>query len=152
MFTPQPKPKNRKLINLIQGSVSQGGFKRGYMSWVSDSRMPIDALADLTNADLDQDNLPRPRPSLVLYGEQPLGTMLGVGTFIKIVAGKPEKWEISMQVVGGVGKVHVRKDGATWVAAGGSGNSYNASAIVNFCQSGNRVYVSNGTDAMSYYD
>lgn len=114
--------------------------------------MPLDALADLTNATLDQDNLPRPRPSLVLFGAQPLGEMLGVGTYIKIVGGKPEKWDISMQVIAGVGKVHIRKNGGTWVAATGAGNSYSDEALVNFCQSGNRVYVSNATNAMSYYD
>lgn len=151
MFRPSPKPKSRKPINLIQGGPQMGGFKKGYQSFVTDSRMPIDALADLTNADLDQDNLPRPRPSLILYGSQPLGAVIGMGTFIKIVAGKPEKWEISMQVIAGVGKIHVRKDGGLWVAAGGS-NTYSSTAIVNFCQTGNRVYVSNGSDAMSYYD
>lgn len=144
--------KKRSPIDVTQGAPRDRGFKKGYMSFVTDSRMPIDALADLTNATLDQDNLPRPRPSLVLHGEQPLGTVIGAGTFIKIVDGRPEKWDISMQVVGGVGKIHRRKDGGTWVAASGSGNSYDDEARVNFCQSGNRVYVSNATDPMSYYD
>lgn len=57
-----------------------------------------------------------------------------------------------MQVIAGVGKVHIRKDGDTWVAATGAGNSYDDEAIANFCQSGNRVYISNTTDSMSYYD
>lgn len=151
MFIPKSAPKKRKLINIVQGSPSQGGFKRGYISFVQDSRMPQDALSDLTNADLDQDNLPRPRPSLVLFGTQPLGTVIGVGTFIKIVSGSPEKWDITMQVISGAGKIHVRKDGGSWTEAGGV-NSYDATATVNFCQSGNRVYVSNGVNAMSYYD
>lgn len=151
MFTPSQTKKQRRKIDITQGSPENKGFKKGYMSFVTDSRMPFDALADLTNATLDQDNLPRPRESLVLYGEQPLGTSLGFGTFIKVVSGVPEKWDISMQVIGGVGKVHVRKDGNTWVAAGGT-NSYSSTAIVNFCQSGNRVYISNGVTAMSYYN
>jgi hypothetical protein len=144
--------RRRKEVSVTQGGPAGGGFKKGYMSFVTDSRMPFDALADLTNMTLDQDNLPRPRPSLVEFGEQPLGTMLGVGTFIKIVAGVPQKWDISMQVIAGVGKIHVRKDGETWVAATGAGNSYDDEAVVNFCQSANRVYVSNGVNAMSYYD
>ena len=147
---PQKRTK-RRVINVTQGAPSDRGFKKGYQSFITDSRMPIDALADMTNITLDQDNLPRPRPSLVEYGEQPLGTVLGVGTFIKIVSGQPEKWDISMQVIGGVGKIHVRKDGNTWVAATGA-NTYNSTATVNFCQSGNRVYVSNGVNTMSYYD
>lgn len=151
MFTPSQKRKGRKQINIVQGSAANGGFKRGYQSFVSDSRTPFDALSDMTNVTLDQDNLPRPRQSLVLLGGQPLGAMLGVGTFIKIVSGQPEKWDISMQVIGGYGKIHTRKDGGTWVAAGGT-NQYSSTAMVNFCQSGNRVYASNGIDNMSYYD
>ena len=151
MYNPKPTPKRRKQIDVTQGSPAQGGFRKGYQSFVTDSRTPLDALNDLTNATLDQDNLPRPRPSLMLFGEQPLGTVLGVGTFIKTVAGVPEKWDISMQVIGGVGKVHTRKDGNTWVAATGT-NSYDATAQVNFCQTGDRVYVSNAVNAMSYYN
>jgi len=151
MFTPSQKRKGRKQINIVQGSAANGGFKRGYQSFVSDSRTPFDALSDMTNVTLDQDNLPRPRQSLVLFGGQPLGAMLGVGTFIKIVSGQPEKWDISMQVIGGYGKIHTRKDGGTWVAAGGT-NQYSSTAMVNFCQSGNRVYASNGINNMSYYD
>jgi hypothetical protein len=151
MFVPKPTPKRRKEINITQGAPSGGGWKKGYQSFVTDSRTPLDALNDLTNATLDQDNLPRPRPSLILFGSQPLGTVLGVGTFIKIVSGVPEKWDISMQVIAGVGKVHTRKDGGTWVAATGT-NSYSSTAQVNFCQSGDRVYVSNAVNAMSYFN
>lgn len=151
MFLPKLTLPKRKVIDLIQGAPAQGGFKRGYQSFVQDSRMPIDGLSDLTNATLDQDNLPRPRPSLILFGEQPLGAVIGVGTFIKMVDGVPEKWDISMQVISGVGKVHVRKDGETWVAADDADNSYDDESAVNFCQSGNRVYISNKTDTMSYY-
>lgn len=151
MYTPSPSQRKRKQIAITQGAPAQSGFKKGYMSFTTDSRMAFDALADMTNATLDQDNLPRPRPSLALHGQQPLGTMLGVSTFVKIVSGHPEKWDISVQVIAGVGKVHVRKDGDTWVAATGT-NAYDDEAIVNFCQSGNRVYISNGVNNMSYYD
>lgn len=151
MFSPQAKKKQRIPIDLTQGSPKGGGFRKGYQSFVEDSRTPLDALNDLTNATLEQDNLPRPRPSLILHGEQPLGTGLGFGTFIKIVLGVPEKWDISVQVIAGVGKIHTRKDGGTWTVAGGT-NAYNDTAKVNFCQSGGRVYISNGINAMSYYD
>lgn len=151
MFTPSPKTTNRRKLDITQGAPDDGGFKRGYMSFISDSRMPLDGLADLTNMTLDQDNMPRPRPSLILFGEQPLGTGLGFSTYIKIVSGLPEKWDISIQDISGTGKIHVRKDGGTWVAAGGT-NAYDDEAEVNFCQSANRVYVSNGVDPMSYYD
>lgn len=153
MYTLTPvKRSSRRAIDITQGSPETKGFKKGYVSYTADSRTPLDALSDMTNITLEQDNLPRPRESLVLYGSQPLGTGLGFDTFIKIVAGLPEKWDISMQVVGGVGKVVVRKDGGTWTASTGAGNSYSATAVATFCQSGNRVYVSNKTNAMSYLD
>ena len=152
MYTLRPvAAKRRRRIDITQGAPSGGGFKRGYQSYVTDSRMPLDALADLTNSTLDQDNLPRPRPSLVEYGSQPLGTGLGFSTFIKIASGQPEKWDISMQVIAGVGKVHVRKDGGAWVAATGT-NTFDGTTVASFCQSGNRVYVSNGVDNMTYYN
>jgi hypothetical protein len=89
---------------------------------------------------------------LIPFGGQPLGTVIGGGTFIKIVSGNPEMWDISMQVISGVGKVHVRKDGGAWVASVHADNSYDDEAIVNFCQTGGRVYISNGVNEMSYYD
>lgn len=152
MFIPSQIKSRNKVIELVQGSPSQRGFKRGYQSFTQDSRTPLDALSDLTNATLEQDNLPRPRPSLILFGGQPVGAVLGVGTYIKNVSGTPEKWDISMQVSDGAGKIYVRKDGGSWTASSHADNSYDAEAIVNFCQSGGRVYISNGTDSMSYYN
>lgn len=152
MFRPSSPKKRRKVINIIQGAASGSGFKRGYQSFVTDSRTPFDALSDMTNVTLDQDNLPRPRESTVLFGSQPLGEVIGADTFIKIVNGLPEKWDITMQVIGGVGKVHTRKDGGDWTVATGAGNSYDDEAIATFCQSGNRVYISNASDSMSYFD
>ncbi len=152
MYQAQPVQKKRRELNITQGAPDSNGYKKGYQSFVTDSRTPLDALSDLTNATLEQDNLPRPRPSLVLMGQQPLGTILGVGTYIDTTTGSPVKYDISMQVIGGVGKIHTRKDGDTWVAATGAGNSYSQTATVNFCQSGNRVYISNAIDTMSYFN
>lgn len=111
MFQAAPIKKRRKEINLTQGAASGNGFKKGYQSFVTDSRTPLDALNDLTNATLDQDNLPRPRMSLVLMGAQPLGTGLGFSTYINVGTGSPIKYDISMQVIGGVGKIHTVKTG-----------------------------------------
>lgn len=152
MFQAQPIAKKRRELNITQGSPSQKGFKDGYQSFVTDSRTPLTALSDLTNCVLDQDNLPRPRPSLGLYGEQPLGACLGFGTYIDTTTSTAVSYDISVQVIAGIGKIHTRKNGETWVAATGAGNSYSATAKVNFCQSGNRVYISNGVNAMSYFD
>lgn len=145
MFTPQTKQKPRKLLNLYQTK-----YAKGVITSLADSIIPLDGLADLTNAELVQDARPRPRPSLIARAGDLAGTaIIGIGTFVKIVDGLPENWEISMQVVGGVGKICVRKDTDDWDEIGGS---YDEAAWAQFCQSNNRVYVSNGVDDMSYFD
>lgn len=147
MFTPPRGQKKRKPID-----VRQTKFNKGYISTLADSRIPQDGLADALNISLEQDGLPRPRPSLIRYGEQPLGAVIGVGTFTKIVSGQPEHWEISMQVVTGVGKIHIRQDGGAWTLIVDADNSYDDESWATFTQSNNRVYVSNGVNNMSYYD
>lgn len=147
MFVPKKARKPRPPINIVQRK-----FNKGYVSTLSDSRIPNDGLADALNITLEQDGLPRPRPSLVRYGEQPLGTMIGMGKFTKIVSGLPEYWEISMQDIGGTGKVHIRKDGDAWEAIVDADNSYSSTAWTTFTQANSRVYISNGTNNMSYYD
>jgi hypothetical protein len=146
MFTPQQQRKARRAINLQQTS-----FAKGYMSTLSDSRMPLDALSDMTNMILEQDAVPRPRPSLIPYGVQPVGKVIGKGKFIKLVSGQPERWEISLQVVATVARVYIRKDGTAWTEVAGT-YTYNNTLWSMFTQSNNRVYISNGQDAMSYYD
>jgi hypothetical protein len=147
VFTPPKTQKKRRVIN-----IQQKKFIKGYISTLADSRIPNDGLADTLNMTIEQDGLPRPRPSTIRYGEQPLGTVLGMGKFTKIVSGQPEYWEISMQVISGVGKIHVRKDGNTWVAVADSDNTYDDEAWTMFTQTNNTVYMSNGVDAMSFYD
>ena len=153
MFTPPARQKRKEPID-----VSQASFPKGYVSTLADSRTPADALVDMTNMTLEQDSIPRPRPPLVPYGSVMLGTCIGIGTFHKMVAGVPEKWEISMQVITGAGKVHIRKDGGAWTAITGT---FDDEAWTTFTQIGrttsagaisNRVYISNAVDNMSYYD
>ncbi|MEO7905108.1 MAG: hypothetical protein ABIR91_04925, partial [Candidatus Saccharimonadales bacterium] len=88
-------------------------------------------------------------PSTIKYGIQPLGDMLGADTFVKIVSGAPENWEITLQNIAGDGHVLVRKDGGSWTDAGGT---YSVDHLASFAQSNNRVYIVNGFDNMSYYD
>lgn len=122
---------------------------KGYASFYSGSIMPKNFLEDMLNMDLVMDARPRPRPSTVQYGAAFLGTCIGIDTFIRMVLGKPEHWEISMQVIGGVGHICTRKDGGTWNDLGGS---YSTTHWVNFCMGNGRVMISNKTDTMSYYD
>lgn len=147
MFTPAKGQKKRAPVN-----IEQTKFNKGYISTLADSRIPNDGLADTLNISIEQDGLPRPRPSLVRYGEQPLGAVIGMGKFTKIVSGVPEYWEISMQVISGVGKLHIRKDGDTWVEVVDADNSYDSAAWTMFTQTNNAVYISNGVDNMSFYD
>ncbi|HSX00033.1 MAG TPA: hypothetical protein VLH38_03285 [Patescibacteria group bacterium] len=75
------------------------GWPRGYISAGSTNDITEDALADLYNADLDADSLPTPRPSSVAANHDFLGTCIGMGTFQKMVNGRPERYEISMQAI-----------------------------------------------------
>lgn len=136
--------KSKKLLQIVQKT-----FDKGYISVLESSRIPNDGLADMTNIDVVQDSIVKPRPSTVAYGPAALGTIIGIGTFTKIVSGSPQRWQITMQVIGGVGQIVINKDGGTWTTIGGS---YNASAWCMFTQSRNRVYISNGVNTMSYYD
>lgn len=244
-------------FEIVQGAREDGGFKRGYVSAPVDSRVPLDALSDLTNAELDQDNLPRPRPSLIRYGGAMVGECIGIDTFIKTVLGLPERWEVSMQAIlfdevqtlaitgtptggtftltydgqttaaiaynasaatvqtalealsniapgdvactggtlpgtavvvtfggsladtnvplmttnsgsltggtsptasvvettsGGLkGRVYVRKDGTAWQEITGD-YGYDPEARASFCQSNNRIYITNGVNRLSFYD
>ena len=66
--------KARKVIN-----THQNRFTKGYISTIDNSRRPLDSLSDLTNIEVVQDSVLRPRPPLVEYGEQPDKTVIGRG-------------------------------------------------------------------------
>jgi hypothetical protein len=138
------KVSHKKAIRVVQRN-----FTKGYVSVLQANRVPNNALTDMTNMDLIQDSIVKPRQSTVAVGPTALGTIIGIGTFTKLNAGVPERWQITMQVIGGVGKIVTNKDGGAWATVGGT---YNAAAWCQFTQSNVRVYVSNATDTMSYYD
>lgn len=144
MKLPAAPLKNKKILQIVQKT-----FDKGYISVLESSRIPNDGLADMTNIDIVQDSIAKPRPSTVAYGPAALGTIIGIGTFAKIVSGSPQRWQITMQVIGGVGQIVINKDGGSWTTIGGS---YNATAWCMFTQSRSRVYISNGVNTMSYYD
>ena len=92
LFQPKPVKTDKKFI-----SIPQKSFPKGYISTLSDSRMPLDGLAKMINMWLEQDSVPRPRPPFNPYGSAYLGPCHGTGTFTEFVSGKPQYWEISMQ-------------------------------------------------------
>lgn len=123
----------------------------GYMSYTEAMRTRKNALTDMTNIDLYADGMPGTRPGTVKYGAQPLGTVIGMGTYVDATAAlvKPVKWLVTMQVVAGVAGLYKSQDGGSWVSLGGN---YDTSAWATFTQSNNRVYVSNRKNQMSYYN
>lgn len=132
-------------------NVTYARWDAGYMSYTEAIRLRKNALIDMTNCDLYADGLPGPREGTVKYGVQPIGKVIGMGTYVDATAPlvKPVKWVITLQVVDGVASLYKNKDGGNWVSLGGN---YDTSAWATFTQSNNRVYVSNRTNKMSYYN
>lgn len=143
MFVPnknRPKRKTRRPVN-----ISQHEFSKGYVSTIANARRPLNSFADLTNMEIVQDSIARPRPSLMAYGTQMPYPIVGRGKFTQNRVRK----EIFMLNVSGVGKVYTRTDGGSITLIGGN---YTVSVWTGFCQSYNRVYIYNGTDKLSYLD
>jgi len=115
------------------------------MSTTANSRRNQKSFSDLTNMELVQDAIPRPRPSLVAYGTQPSDTVVGRGKYKY----NGVRYEIFMLNVGGVGKVYTRTDGGTFTLIGGT---YTATVWTRFTQSKDKVYIYNGTDKLSYFN
>lgn len=125
----------------------QNQFAKGYISTFDNARRPQDSLADMTNMEIVQDNVPRPRPPLVRFGSQPDYPVIGRGKYrFNGVRG-----ELFMMDVSGTGKIYRRVDGGAFVLIGGV-NSYATTGWAGFVQSKNRVYVWNGTTNLSYID
>ncbi len=136
-----PKIETLSLRDWLKGTVSAN----------DDARTPIDGLKGSGNVYLDQDGTLRPRPSMTLYGEATLGTILGeVFEFVEATASGSTNWEISMQNVGGTTRPYIRKDGGTWTAT--TGKTYDNSAKAHYCQIDDKVLIMNGTDNLSYFD
>ncbi|MCK9461457.1 MAG: hypothetical protein M0R80_17645 [Proteobacteria bacterium] len=101
----------------------------------------------MTNMELTQDNIPRPRPPLVSYGTQPTDTVIGRGKYR--YGGK--RGLLFMMNTGGVGKIYYQEDGGAFTLVGGA-NAYDPSAWAGFVQSKNRVYVFNSVNKLTYID
>lgn len=126
-------------------------WSAGYMSYTEAIRARKNALLDMTNCDLYADGIPGVRWGTVKFGAQPLGVVCGMGTYTNTIAPlvKPVRHMISAQNVGGVGKLYSSKDGGPWTLIGGN---YDISKWSTFTQSNNRVYVSNRSNEMSFYN
>jgi hypothetical protein len=132
-------------------TISVKAWQNGVVTAWNDPRTPVNGLVSSGNVLLTQNDTIRPMPSLILYGTQPVGTVLGEiyeyrdTTVVPIL-----NYRTCMQVVSGVAKVYTSKDLGAWTAV--SGKTYNTTALAHFVQIGNKVLVMNGTDTLSYYD
>lgn len=141
--TPAPQA-NVKRISLMD-------WLKGYQSTLDDDRKDTNGLKTTGNVILEQNGTVRPRPSLVLYGTQPSGTVLGaVYPFIKMNGTIPENYEACVQNVSGTAKVYVRKDGGSWTVC--NGKSYDTATRCHLEQVSDKLLITNGVDNLSYLD
>jgi hypothetical protein len=133
---------NRKAIN-----ISQTEFSKGYISTFSASRRPKNSLADMTNMELTEDAVPRPRPPLTPYGIQTEYPVVGRGKYNY----NGVRGQLFMLDTGATAKIYRQVDGGSFTLIGGV-NSYDDDYWAGFCQSKDRVYVYNSKDKLSYID
>lgn len=133
--------KSRKIIDIRQNK-----FPKAYISTIDDSRRPTDSLSDMTNMELVQDNVVRPRPPLEQYGEQPTLPVIGRGGFRY----DGERYNMFAMNDSGTGKLYKQKDGGSFDLIGGS---YDITADwLSGVQNKTKWYVYNGVDRLSYVD
>lgn len=130
--------KARKIINIRQTK-----FPKGYVSTIDNSRRPIDSLSDMTNIEVVQDSIVRPRPPLVRYGTQPANTVIGRMN----VRYSGTRKQFFMQNVASVGKLYSQTDGGSFTLLGGT---YDDEAWAMGVQAKDKVYIFNGVDKLSY--
>lgn len=140
-------PKATKAPTIARLALSN--WRKGYSSDLDDGRTPQDGLRAANNVLLDQDGVIRPWMSLVEYGPQPDGTILGsIGEFKEVVGSVITIWMITVQNVAGTGKVFIRKDNDAWIEC--IGKTYDDEAPCYFTQVDDKVLITNGVDNLSY--
>jgi hypothetical protein len=146
----RPAASNLRPANVQ--TIHVGAWQQGVISNYDIPRIPTAALASTYNTILTQDSVVRPAPSLIPYGAQPVGTVLGEIAEYRDTTVTPNiNYRICMQVVSGVAKVYYSKDLGDWVAAGGS-TTYSNTNKAHFVQINNKVMVMNGFNSLSYFD
>lgn len=142
-------PKVSKSRTIQRKSIRS--WKDGYFSGRDAGRTPEGGLNGAGNAWLKQDGTIAPRPSLVRYGTQPTGTILGeVYEFVDSSTSTPETWLITLQNVAGTTKAYISQDGGAWSVC--NGKTYDNSAKAHFKQVDDKVLIMNGVDNLSYLD
>lgn len=139
--TLQRKRNNRKARREV--NVHQNRWKKGYISTIDNSRRDLESFSDLTNMEIVQDYVVRPRPPLVRYGTQPDKTVIG-RTNIRY---NDARSLMFMMDDSGTGKLYKQTDGGSFTTIGGS---YDNEAWAMGVQSKAKLYIYNGVDNLSY--
>lgn len=152
--------RRRRVSTPVEQRDSISTWKDGYVDSKTADRIGKAGLRSTVNQILKQDGTLAPRPSLVPYGEEALGTILGeITEFTKRSGGSSENYEVSLQNVAGTVNAYYRKDGGTWTLA--PGKTFNTTARAHFCpirdidvdyEDEDKVLILNGEDNLSYLD
>jgi len=140
--TKAPDIKRKSILDWSVGTVTD-----------YDSRRIVeDALKSSSNMVLEQNGVIRPRPSLVEYGPQPDGEILGELFECKVVSGTTSTFYlVSMQTDGTNSYIYYCKgEDILWTKI--TTKTYDKAAPAHFVQVGEKVLVMNGVDALSYID
>lgn len=130
---------------------SHRDWLKGVVTEFDDGRTPINGLRASGNVWLRQDGTIRPRPSLIRYGTQPVGTVLGeIFEFVQDGTTTNTNWLIAMQNVAGTTIPYVCKDGGAWQAT--TGKTYTTTAAAHFVQIDGKIIIMNGQDNLSFLD
>lgn len=128
-------------------AITIDNFGKGVMTLFNTTRLPQEAVAESQNMFLDQDGVWTTRPGTTSYG-QTLTTPIDGGTsFTKYNSNG------TMNTYVGVidnGSFKYSSDGGTWTTV--SGATWTTGNPVSMKQIKSRLYISNGVDALAYYD
>lgn len=141
-------------VTMKEAKIQRLSFKewlKGTVTAFDNGRTPTDGLLGSGNAVLDQDGTIRPRPSLVRYGTQPLGTIMGeIGEFVRVSGTTITNYLITLQNVSGTTQCYYSKDGGSWTLA--SGKIFSNVGSARFSQADEKVLITNAADNLAYLD
>lgn len=126
-------------------------WNRGRVSILDDNRGLIDGVDESINVWLTQNGVVEPRPSLKLYGTQPIGEIIGWTEVMMLENGLPVNYIVTIQNIAGTGYVYYNKDGGPWTLAPGITYA-DVDAEYNFCQVDQKCLIMNGVEKTHYLD
>lgn len=139
---PAPKIQRKSVKKWMQGTITA----------YDDGRTPLEGLRSSGNVLLDQDGTVRPRPSLVRFGPQPTGTVLGEIFEFRVNSGLTmTNYMICLQNVAGTTSAYIAKpEDLVWTIC--TGKTFDNSAKAHYCEVQSKVLIMNGVDSLSYFD